>query len=373
MKSSGRSPQKPAASMSADEPLVRLQHVSLWLPTDDGMTPVLHDVSLDVAAGEAVGVVGESGSGKSMTLRCITQTLPSGARMTGTVSVAGRDIASLGHADLRGYRRNEVGFIFQDPRSAINPVHTIGDFLLEPTRDRGEDVVAARARAVELLARMGVGDPQRRMAQYPFELSGGLLQRVMIASVLHAGPRLILADEPTTALDVTTQSDVLALTNELRTNQQTAMLFVTHDLDLALAVCSRIVVLYAGRVLEVASAHTVENAPLHPYTRALLASRPPIGVRLDVIPVIAGAPVAASEVGAACAFAARCPVQLPICHEQPPLLLARGSDLVACHRAEEIAAGELAAQLPHRVGSNATAVEHELSVREKGVADAQFP
>jgi oligopeptide/dipeptide ABC transporter ATP-binding protein len=327
--------------MSA-EPLLRLRDLRLDVLTDDGgERPILRGIDLDVRAGEAVGIVGESGSGKSMTLRCIARLTPPGARVGGEVLVAGRDVNRLRGGDLRRFRRSEVGYVFQDPRAAINPVHTIGDFLLEPARDRGQDLDAARAAAAGVLTRMGITDPQRRMRQYPFELSGGLLQRVMIASVLMAEPALLLADEPTTALDVTTQSDVLALTDRLRRDRGIAMLFVTHDLDLAMAVCDRIVVLYAGRVLEVADADRIRHRPLHPYTRGLLASRPPLRTRLDRIPVIPGAPVSLAEAGTGCAFAGRCPVALPLCETESPRARTLDGILVGCHRATETAAGDL--------------------------------
>ncbi|WP_199752415.1 ABC transporter ATP-binding protein [Actinoplanes sp. ATCC 53533] len=334
-------------SEPAADPLLRLRDLRLDILGADGADlPILRGIDLTLRAGEAVGIVGESGSGKSMTLRCVGRLTPPGARITGDVLVGGHDVNRLRGKDLRRYRQTQVGYIFQDPRAAINPMHTVGDFLLEPARDRGEDRTAAATAAAATLTRMGITDPLRRMRQYPFELSGGLLQRVMIASVLLAGPALLLADEPTTALDVTTQSEVLALTDRLRRDRGIAMLFVTHDLDLAMAVCHRIVVLYAGRVLEVSDSRTIRRAALHPYTRALLASRPPVGIRLPRIPVIPGAPVSAADAGPGCPFAARCPVALPVCGSEVPAPTAHPGGTVACHRAAEIAAGALDPLLP---------------------------
>jgi oligopeptide/dipeptide ABC transporter ATP-binding protein len=327
--------------------LLRLRDLHLDIAGDDGRErPILRGIDLSVQAGEAVGIVGESGSGKSMTLRCIARLTPPGARVEGDVQVGGQDVNRLRGSQLRRFRRSDVGYVFQDPRAAINPMHSIGDFLLEPARDRGEDLAVATTAAADMLTRMGIADPQRRMRQYPFELSGGLLQRVMIASVLLRRPALLLADEPTTALDVTTQSDVLGLTDRLRRDNGIAMLFVTHDLDLAMAVCSRIVVLYAGQVLEVADSDTLRRAPLHPYTRGLLASRPPLDVRLPRIPVIPGTPVSAADAGPGCPFTARCPVALPVCGIVFPDRLTHPGGVVACHRAEQIAAGALDAALP---------------------------
>jgi len=324
------------------EPLLELRDLRLELTTDDGRArPILRGISLSVRAGESVGIVGESGSGKSMTLRCISRLTPPGARVRGDVRVGGLDVNRLRRNDLRRFRQTQVGYVFQDPRAAINPLHSVGDFLLEVARDRRLDLAAARTAAVDVLSRMGITDPERRMRQYPYELSGGLLQRVMIASVLLAEPALLLADEPTTALDVTTQSDVLALTDRLRRDRQIAMLFVTHDLDLALAVCSRVVVMYAGSVLEIADAETVRSGPLHPYTRGLLASRPPLDTRLDRIPVIPGSPVAAADAGSGCPFAGRCPVRVPRCADEMPMTTVHAGGLVRCHRHQEIAAGDL--------------------------------
>jgi oligopeptide/dipeptide ABC transporter ATP-binding protein len=325
-----------------NEPLLCLENLRLDILGDDGTDrPILHGIDLAVRPGEAVGIVGESGSGKSMTLRSIARLTPPAARVTGEVRVGGKDVNRLRGKDLRRYRQTEVGYVFQDPRAAINPMHTVGDFLLEPARDRGENLAAATTAAVEMLGRMGIPDPQRRLRQYPFELSGGLLQRVMIASVLLTGPALLLADEPTTALDVTTQADVLALTDRLCRERGIAMLFVTHDLDLAMAVCGRIVVLYAGQVLEVADSATIRQAPRHPYTRGLLASRPPVDVRLPRIPVIPGAPVSAADAGPGCPFATRCPAALPVCGTAFPERTTHSGGTVACHRADEIAAGTL--------------------------------
>ncbi|MCU1680624.1 MAG: Oligopeptide/dipeptide transporter, ATP-binding protein C-terminal protein [Amycolatopsis sp.] len=318
-------------------PLLDVSGLTLDLPGAHGYVPILTGLDLQVRPGEAVGIVGESGSGKSMTLRCIARLAPEGARIGGSITVGGRDVSTLKRSALRDYRRRETAVIFQDPRSAINPIQRVGDFLIETARDAGADVPAARRAAVDMLSRMGIVDPERRMGQFPFELSGGLLQRVMIASVLLSGPSLILADEPTTALDVTTQSDVLAISEELRRDSGTALVFVTHDLDLALSICDRVVVLYAGTVLELADAETIRHAPAHPYTRGLLASRPPLDERLAELPVIDGAPISAADAGGGCPFLERCPSRIPLCEKTKPKLQAFRGGQVRCHRAEELA------------------------------------
>ena len=314
--------------------VVELRDVSLFVPTDHGEAQLLDRISLTLSRGESLAIVGESGSGKSMTLRTISRLLPDGARTTGEVVVNGRPVDQLRGGKLRAMRRSEVATVFQDPRSAINPIQRVEDFMLEAVRDARGDRAGARDAAMQLLLRMGISDPERRMGQYPFELSGGLLQRVMIASVLLAGPDLVLADEPTTALDVTTQSDVLAITDELRQERGVALLLVTHDLDLAMAICDRVMVLYAGRVLEIASATELRTGAQHPYTRGLLASRPPLERRLESLPVIEGVPTLATEVGEGCPFFDRCAVRLDVCGSRMPEPVGNARHWVRCHRVE---------------------------------------
>lgn len=324
----------PRDHRGVDQPAVAIRGLSLFVPGPHGEVQLLDSVDLTLGRGESLAIVGESGSGKSMTLSAISRLLPTGARTTGDVRVNGERVDQLSGRALREYRRAVVATIFQDPRSAFNPIQRIEDFMLEPSRDSDGDPARVRNRALELLERMGIPDGERRMRQYPFELSGGLLQRVMIASVLLAGPDVILADEPTTALDVTTQSDVLSITEELRHEQGTSLLFVTHDLDLAMAVCDRVLVLYAGRVLEVAEAASLRECARHPYTVGLLASRPPLTERLRVLPVIEGSPVPASEAGAGCPFYDRCGVRLPVCREVMPPPVDDLDGWVRCHRVE---------------------------------------
>ncbi|WP_375503039.1 ABC transporter ATP-binding protein [uncultured Jatrophihabitans sp.] len=322
-------------------PALSIEDLRLTVRGPKSDANVLLGVDLEVGRGESVGLVGESGSGKSMTLRAITALAPPGSQVSGSIRVAGTDaLAARGRA-LRRLRGREVGLIFQDPRSAINPTRRIGDFLLEASRDAGEDLAATRVRAVELLHGMGIADAERRMSQYPFELSGGLLQRIMIASVLLPRPTLILADEPTTALDVTTQSDVLLLTDDLRRAQGTAMVFVTHDLDLALAVCSQVAVMYAGMIVEIGPAQELRRQPRHPYTIGLLASRPPLDRRLGRIPAIPGIPLAAASFTSGCPFLARCPIRIERCQRELPALTSTAIGRARCHRSAEIASGSV--------------------------------
>ncbi|MFC1421481.1 ABC transporter ATP-binding protein [Streptacidiphilus cavernicola] len=306
--------------------------------------PVLDGVDLSLAPGEALGLVGESGSGKSMTVRAVTRLLPPRAELGGGIRFEGRDVAAMDGAELRGYRDSGVGMVFQDPRAHINPTRRIGAFLTEAlTRNRGVPRRQAEQRAAAVLAEVGIDDPVRRLRQYPHELSGGMLQRVMIASVLLAEPRLILADEPTTALDVTIQAEVVGILDRLRRERGMGMVFITHDLDLALAVCGRVAVMYAGRIVEIRDSAELHRRAAHPYTLGLLGSRPSIEARAERLSAIPGRPVSAFEAGDGCAFAARCGHARPVCGERPPALEPFRGGLVRCHRVAEISLEEATA------------------------------
>ncbi|BBH71430.1 ABC transporter ATP-binding protein [Actinoplanes sp. OR16] len=301
-----------------------------------GERPILRDVTLSVAAGEAVGLVGESGSGKSMTAKSVVRLLPDGAAVAGAVRFGGVDVGSMNAAALRRFRSRDVAMVFQDPRATVNPVRTVGDFLTEVLRDQGVSRSEATRRAAGLLTEVGVGDAERRLSQRPYELSGGLLQRVVIAAALLTEPELILADEPTTALDVTTQEEVVAILTEQRRRRSAALLFITHDLELAAAVCDRIAVMYAGEIVEILPASELHERALHPYTKALLNSRPgtvPPGSRLATVP---GVPQSALTAPAGCVFADRCPVVAHECHSARPPMLPAGSGSVACHLVERV-------------------------------------
>jgi oligopeptide/dipeptide ABC transporter ATP-binding protein len=309
----------------------------LALPVSGGMREVLRGVDLTLAPGESVGIVGESGSGKSMTLRSVARVLPPGAALSGRIQFEGRDIVRLDDAELRAFQANDIAMVFQDPRAHVNPVRTIGDFMIEGmVSTMGIRKDDARARAVSLLADVGIPDGERRLRQYPHHLSGGLLQRVMIAAALANEPRLLLADEPTTALDVSTQSDVLAIVDQLRRERGMALVFVTHDLELAAAVCDRIVVMYAGEVVEAGRSAACLTSPRHPYTEALLAARPHVDRAVPRLAAIPGTPLAAFEAPQGCSFADRCAFAADVCTAGHPDLV--GDDLasVRCIRADEL-------------------------------------
>lgn len=316
--------------------LLDIDGLGIELLMDGEPRPVLRDVSLTVAEGEAVAVVGESGSGKSMTLRAISRLLPAGARAGGRIAFRGEDVLEMQADALRAYRTDGIGMIFQDPRASINPVLTVGDFLTEPlTTLRGMRGGEAREKVVKLLDDVGVTRPRERLCQFPHELSGGLLQRVMIAGVLAMEPMLILADEPTTALDVTTQSDVMSILDEARRERGMGLVLVTHDLELAAAVCDRTMVMYGGRVMEEQPSSLLHDSPLHPYTAALLASRPSLTDRPGRLEVIPGQPLSAVEAPEGCPFAARCPYAIAQC-SATPAMQSLDAGLTSCRRAGEL-------------------------------------
>ncbi|MFD4867371.1 ABC transporter ATP-binding protein [Streptomyces sp. NPDC058412] len=312
--------------------------------------PLLDGVDLRVRAGEVVALVGESGSGKSVTARAALGLFPEGADIGGRVRVDGTDLVGADAAALRDVRTNKAAMIYQDPRAAINPVRRVGDFLTEPLRlVHGWSKAQADARAAELLDAVGLPDPARHLNQYPHELSGGMLQRVVIAAALTAEPRLLLCDEPTTALDVSTQAEILAILGRLQRERGLGLLLITHDIELAAAVSDRIYVMYAGRIVETAPVGELFTSPRHPYTAGLLGSSPPLEgppARLTPIP---GAPMGLLESAPGCAFAPRCRFAEPgRCDQSPPPLQRHGPAEVACHRTAELAATPPAPSLASR-------------------------
>jgi oligopeptide/dipeptide ABC transporter ATP-binding protein len=320
--------------------LLEIDALGARLPVEGELRPVLYDVSLAIGEGEAVGLVGESGSGKSMTARAVARLLPPGAQTSGAVRFAGEDVFGLGGGALRRYRER-VAMIFQDPRAHVNPVRRIGDFMTEGLRLHDVPREEAARRAVAALDDVGIEDGARRLEQYPHELSGGLLQRVMIATMLLGEPQLVLADEPTTALDVTTQAEVMAILDELRRERGLALLFITHDLELAAAVCDRTAVMYAGQIVETRASRLLDGDPLHPYTAALAAARPDIAATAQRLAAIPGRPVSAFEAPDGCAFAPRCAHAQDRCREGRPALRTLAGGEVRCVRAEELR-GEMA-------------------------------
>jgi oligopeptide transport system ATP-binding protein len=318
------------------EPVVEVEHLGLEIVSRGRRRQILDDVSFRIGRGEALGLVGESGSGKSMTARSLTRLLPSGATLSGSVTIGGTSVLDLSARELRRLRASRVAMIFQDPRAHINPVRTVGDFLTEGMRavtNLGK--AQATERAIELLDSVRVDRGADRLRQFPHQLSGGLLQRVMIAAAIATNPQVLIADEPTTALDVTTQSDVMATLAELRAARQLTLLFITHDLELAAATCDRTAVLYAGRVVEERPSSILYDRPAHPYSAALLRARPDLDHRRGELFQLPGRP-AESPVPDHCAFAPRCELATDICRSSRPVEVALSDGRVSCHHLDVV-------------------------------------
>ena len=302
--------------------------------------PVLDNVSLSVAPGEIVGLVGESGSGKSTTARAALGMVPEAASLHGSVRVDDSSVFDLDDSGLRRLRAERVGMVYQNPRAALNPVRTVGAYATEQLqRALGVDAAEARSKVVALFASVGLRDPEQLLRAHPHQLSGGMLQRVVIASALAGQPAFLLADEPTSALDVSTQASIVALLMSLRREHGLGMLFITHDLTLASAICDRVCVMYAGRIVEAQPGDHLLVGPRHPYTAGLRDSTPELLSGRPIRP-IEGAPPSLGESVAGCAFAQRCPYVQQACRDETPALAALPDGAVACRRHEEIDLGD---------------------------------
>jgi oligopeptide/dipeptide ABC transporter ATP-binding protein len=314
-----------------DRPLLAIEGLEVTFPehrTGGQRVAAVRGASLTIERGECVGLVGESGSGKSLLALAVLRLVPPPGRVTGRVLLDGReagggaDLLALPEAAMRQVRGARIGIVFQEPMTALNPFYTIGFQIAEAAaahRPLGRR--AARDEALRLLERVAMPDARRRLGDYPHQLSGGQRQRVLLAMALAGGPELLLADEPTTALDVTLQAQVLQLLDELRHDLGLAVLLITHDLAVVAETCDRVAVLYAGRVVEEATVEDLFRAPAHPYTRALLATLPRLGwpAERGRLPVLPGQPAEPAARPAGCPFHPRCPEAMPICAvEEPP-------------------------------------------------------
>ena len=317
--------------------LLTIEDLRVRLPVGKQHRTVLRGIDLEVGVGEAVAVVGESGSGKSMTARSIARLLPSRAETSGRIEFDSRNVLDLRGAALRSYQSSELAMIFQDPRVHLNPVRTIGDFLTEGLiANFGVKRAVAERRVVQQLAEVGIPDGERRLRQYPHQLSGGLLQRVMIAAALVCEPKLLLADEPTTALDVSTQAEVVAILDRLRRERGMALIFISHDLELAAAISDRIVVMYAGELVEAQPSESLLADPKHPYSAGLLAARPDVNRAVERLRAIPGRPLAAFEAPPGCAFSDRCDYTTEECTSTHPIPTRIAGATVRCLRAREL-------------------------------------
>ncbi|MDR1825255.1 MAG: ABC transporter ATP-binding protein [Bifidobacteriaceae bacterium] len=300
-------------------PLLQVEGLTVSVNVQGRWLEVLHSVTFDVPAGGSVGLVGESGSGKSMTLRAIIGLLPSNGRVdAGSITFDGTDLVANPRT-MASVRGTGITMVFQEPAVALNPIMKVGEQITDAVRRHaGLNKRQAREMAVELMDRVGITDPANRVDSYPFELSGGMRQRVMIASAIAAQPRLILCDEPTTALDVTVQAQVMALFAELRDQLGAALLYVTHDLPVVASLCSDAAVLYGGRVMEIGPIKEVFTRPRHPYTHALLTSTPSIDGPVERLEAIPGTAPGLADRPSGCPFAPRCAMAGPDCSKAMP-------------------------------------------------------
>ena len=300
--------------MSAAEPLLRVEDLHVEFPTEDGLVHAVDGITYQVLPGRTLGIVGESGSGKTVSsLTTLGLTRRQGARISGRIMFGGQDLVTLPEDQLRAIRGNEIAMVFQDPLSSLHPLYKVGKQLIEAVRaHRDVSKAVARARAVELLGLVGIPDPANRVDQFPHEFSGGMRQRVMIAMALANEPKLLIADEPTTALDVTVQAQILALMERLQRELGMAIVIITHDLGVVAEMADDIAVMYAGRIVETASTTQVFGAPEHPYTWGLLRSIPRLdGSRHDDLVPIPGTPPSLINPPSGCHFHPRCPYAQP--------------------------------------------------------------
>ena len=320
--------------------LLSVSGLDVEFATERGWVQVLYGVDLDVRAGEVVGLVGESGSGKSVTSLAVMGLLPprQSRVSAGEIRFAGRDLLALGKRELEDVRGSELAMVFQEPMTSLNPALTVGFQIGEVVRrHRGVDRSTAQARAVEMLDRVGIPDAAGHARRYPHELSGGMRQRVMVAMALACEPKLLIADEPTTALDVTIQAQILELLRPMSAELDLAMVFVTHDLGVVAELCDRVVVMYAGQVVERNGGRTLFERPSHPYTRGLLAAsslEERAGRRLWTIP---GTPPAPWNLPSGCRFAPRCAHVMPACRDVAvPLVALTDTTASRCIRVDEL-------------------------------------
>jgi peptide/nickel transport system ATP-binding protein len=329
-----------AGSAPSGAEVLRIENLKTWFFTEDGVTRAVDGIDLTLHAGETLGVVGESGCGKSVTALSVLGLLPERlARIVdGSVHFEGRDLTKLSEAELRRVRGRDIAMIFQEPMTSLNPVFTIGHQIAEAVKiHKGANEAAARARAADMLRLVRIPDAERRLDDYPHQFSGGMRQRAMIAMALACDPKVLIADEPTTALDVTIQAQILELMLELKERTAAAVMLITHDLGVVAETCKRVAVVYAGRKVEEAPVEELFDAPAHPYTRGLMASIPRMnrGGRRSRLAEIPGIVPNLREAITGCAFAPRCPLAGRRCLSEAPQLRVVGKGhIVACHEAE---------------------------------------
>jgi oligopeptide/dipeptide ABC transporter ATP-binding protein len=311
------------------DPLLEVDSLSISFATDTGRARVVEEVAFAIRSGETVGLVGESGCGKSVAAMSVMRLNPSPPSHVdgGRILFQGNDLLALGSDEMRAIRGDRIGMIFQEPMTSLNPTFSIGYQIAEVFRiHRRMSAAEARHESIDILGMVGIGAAERRLHQYPHELSGGLRQRVMIAMALACRPDLLIADEPTTALDVTVQVQILDLLRRLQTEIGMSVLLISHDLGIVAEVCEQVLVMYAGRIVERAAVDELFRHPRHPYTIGLLSSSPRLGQRRSMLPTIPGMVPAPGQRGSGCHFADRCPRVTDHCRAERPAVTAVGSE-----------------------------------------------
>ena len=315
------------------EALLRVEGLTVGFNTEQGAVRVVEDVSFALAAGKTLGLVGESGCGKSVTAQTIMRLLPSPPSRIeqGRILFDGEDLASLPLKRMQKIRGDRIGMVFQEPMTSLNPTLRIGEQIAEPLLlHRGMRYAEAQREVIRVLRLVGIGNAERRLDQYPHELSGGLRQRVMIAMAIICNPKLLIADEPTTALDVTIQAQIMELLKQLQQELGLAILLITHDLGMVAEMCETVAVMYAGRIVETGPTGQIFAAPKHPYTAGLLNSSPRRARKGERLPSIPGLVPPPGSRGAGCSFADRCPRRLERCRSDLPALVTFGPAAAAC-------------------------------------------
>lgn len=320
--------------------LLSIRHLSTWFYTEQGLAKAVQDLSFDIPRGRTLAVVGESGCGKSVTALSVMRLIPwpPGKIVEGEILFKGESLRNASEDRMRHIRGNDIAMIFQEPMTSLNPVFTVGNQIIEAVKlhqqksgDQAHDI------AVDMMRKVGIADPERRVGEYPHQMSGGMRQRVMIAMALCCGPELLIADEPTTALDVTIQAQILDLLRQLQRETNMSIMLITHDLGVVAENADDIVVMYASRVAETATAQQLFDKPLHPYTQGLLRSLPRLGQRKDRLDVIGGTVPNPLHFPDGCKFHPRCPIGCndPKCQtDEPPLLEVEQDRQVACWYAD---------------------------------------
>ena len=328
------------ADRKTEVPLLEVEDLRTYFRTDAGIAKAVDGISFSIPAGKTLAVVGESGCGKTVTALSILQLIPRppGEFVSGEIRLAGRNLLKLSPAELRNVRGGEIAMIFQEPGTSLNPVFTIGAQIAEAIRLHRPDVPGSKVReeVIRSLKAVQVSDPERRLSQYPHEMSGGMKQRVMIAMALSCNPELLVADEPTTAVDVTIQSRILDLLQQLQTDRGMSILLITHDLGVVAELAHEVVVMYAGRIIEKAGVEELFANPRHPYTLGLFASLPRIDKDQTRLEAIEGSVPAATNFPAGCRFRERCKYAEERCREEQTLIQIGNDHLVACWKYDQI-------------------------------------